>query len=83
MPEDETPSVPELTPLAGEERALVKNTPCPKTSQIPKGVPNAEVNKNLLGAALDVSTATIDKCLSTYASKMLHFGVSITAIGIG
>lgn len=40
MSDDETPPVPELPPLAGEERALVEKYP------MPKGVPDAEVNKN-------------------------------------
>ncbi|EAQ47775.1 hypothetical protein MED193_21319 [Roseobacter sp. MED193] len=40
MSDDETPPVPELPPLTGEERALVEKYP------MPKGVPDAEVNKN-------------------------------------
>lgn len=40
MQDAETPPAPELPPLAGEERALVEKYP------MPKGVPDAEVNKN-------------------------------------
>ena len=40
MQDVETPPAQELLPLAGEERALVEKYP------MPKGVPDAEVNKN-------------------------------------
>ncbi len=67
MSEDKKPPVPELPPLAGEERALVAKYP------MPKGVPDAEVNKNLLGAALDVSTTTIDKWLVLPEAERIPF----------
>ncbi len=54
--ETETPRQ-ELPPMLGAERDLVAKYP------LPEGVPDALVNKNLLAAALDVSTTTIDKWL--------------------
>ncbi|WP_054463778.1 hypothetical protein [Phaeobacter sp. 11ANDIMAR09] len=67
MQDAETPPVPEMPPLAGEDRALVAKYP------MPKGVPDAEVNKNLLGAALDVSTTTIDKWLVLPEAERIPF----------
>lgn len=67
MQDAETPPAPELPPLAGEERELVEKHP------MPKGVPDAEVNKNLLGAALDVSTTTIDKWLVLPEAERIPF----------
>jgi hypothetical protein len=67
MSDAQTSPVPELPPLAGEDRALVAKYP------MPKGGPDAEVNKNLLGAALDVSTTTIDKWLVLPEAERIPF----------